>query len=210
LYAFWGAAPAEIIHFLLNSYQSLYPDHVFNWTMMVETMGRCDTPKEQIENLLRAKQMHFHSQPINWEYLLEIFAQPSCVPFYGAPNLERLLFFMCGMSDRVEALAFQVWRDHITNMIQTADYKWMEDNSGVLRRIRQKIAHFDDKLAKLKAFTSILELAIWKMEMNEKICQDMATQIQKNVKTDESSIRQQCRITCGADVIISHVLPFLT
>jgi hypothetical protein len=48
LYAFWGAAPAEIIHFLLNSYQSLYPNHAFNWTMMVETMGRTDTPKERI------------------------------------------------------------------------------------------------------------------------------------------------------------------
>jgi hypothetical protein len=39
LYAFWGAAPAEIIRFLVDSYQSLYPDQVFNWTMMVETMG---------------------------------------------------------------------------------------------------------------------------------------------------------------------------
>jgi hypothetical protein len=44
LYAFWGAAPTEIIQFLLDRYQSLYPDHDINWTMMVETMGRCDTP----------------------------------------------------------------------------------------------------------------------------------------------------------------------
>jgi len=57
LYAFWGAAPAEIIQFLLESYQSLYPDQVFNWTMMVETMGRCDTPMECIENLLRLKEI---------------------------------------------------------------------------------------------------------------------------------------------------------
>ena len=48
LYAFWGAAPVEIIDFLLESYQSLYPTHVFNWTMMVETMGRCDTPKKAL------------------------------------------------------------------------------------------------------------------------------------------------------------------
>jgi hypothetical protein len=44
LYAFWGAALAEII----QSYQSLYPNHTFNWTMMVETIGRCDTPKESM------------------------------------------------------------------------------------------------------------------------------------------------------------------
>jgi hypothetical protein len=211
LYAFWGAAPDDIIQLLLDSYQLYYPDHVFNWTMMVETMGRCDMPKERIENLLRVKQMHFHSQPINWVYLLNKFAQPSRVPFYGAPNQERLQFLvMCGLSDRVEALAFKVWRDHVTNMIKTADYKWMEDNSIVLRRIQRKIAHFDDELPKLKEATTMLELAIWKMEMNEKICQDMAIQGQKKVKTDESSIQQQCRITCGADVIIGHVLPFLT
>ena len=50
LYAFWGSAPAEIIQFLLECYQSLYPKHVFNWTMMVKTIGRTDTPKERIEN----------------------------------------------------------------------------------------------------------------------------------------------------------------
>jgi hypothetical protein len=30
LYAFWGAAPTEIIQFLIISYRSLYPDHVLN------------------------------------------------------------------------------------------------------------------------------------------------------------------------------------
>jgi len=49
LYALWGAAPTEIIHFLLESYRSLYPDHEFNWTLMVETMGRTDTPKEVLQ-----------------------------------------------------------------------------------------------------------------------------------------------------------------
>jgi hypothetical protein len=48
LYAFWGAAPNEIIYFLLESYHSLYPGYVFNWTMMVETMARTDTPKKTL------------------------------------------------------------------------------------------------------------------------------------------------------------------
>jgi hypothetical protein len=117
LYAFWGAAPTEIIQFLLESYQSLYPDHTFNWTMMVETMGRCDTPKERIEKLLSVKQMHFPEQSIDWEYLLDKFAKPSPV---SLPFQERLQFLvMCGLSERVEALAFKVWHDCITNMIQT-------------------------------------------------------------------------------------------
>ena len=60
--------------FLLKSYQSLYPDHVFDWTMMVETMtmGRCHTPKiENIESLLCAKQCisqnsHWLGVSSNW------------------------------------------------------------------------------------------------------------------------------------------------
>ena len=136
LYAFWGSAPTEIIQFFVESYQSLYPDHEFNWTMMVETMGRCGTPKESIENLLRVKQIHFPDQPINWGYLLDFFAEPSTRNFHGASFHERMRFlFMCGMLDRVEAVAFKIWRDHITNMIHTADFKRGRDNSIILRAI---------------------------------------------------------------------------
>ena len=100
LYAFWGAAPMVIIQFLLESYHSLYPGHIFNWTMMVETMGRCDTPKDRIENMLRVKKMHFPDQPIDWEYLLDKFARPSKKSVYGAPFQDRMQFlFMCGMSE---------------------------------------------------------------------------------------------------------------
>jgi hypothetical protein len=70
LYAFWGAAPREIIQCLLGSYQSLYPDHVFNWTMMVETIGRCDTPKESINNLLLMKQSTSLINQLTYTFLL--------------------------------------------------------------------------------------------------------------------------------------------
>ena len=85
LYAFWGAAPVEIIQFLLQSYQSLYPTYIFNWTKMVDTMGRTNTPKERIENLLRVKQMYFPEQPIDWKYLLVVFVSYSYFSFAGAP-----------------------------------------------------------------------------------------------------------------------------
>jgi hypothetical protein len=209
-YAFWGAAPAEIIQFLLDSYQTLYPNHTFNWTMMVETMGRCDTPNENIENLLCVKQMHFPDQTIDWEYLLDKFVMPSLSSINHALFTQRMRFLvMCGMSERVGALAFQVWRDHITNMIYTADYKWDKDNRPILRRIQEKLAYFEDELHRLKEVTSILELAVWKLRMNESILKESTTRHQKKIKTDESSIRQQCRVTCGADSVIRHILPYL-
>jgi hypothetical protein len=57
--------------------------------------------------------------------------------------------------------------------------------------------------------TTILEIALWKIKLNEKSHHNLATQSQKKIKTDESSFRSQCRVTCGADVVIQHVLPYL-
>jgi hypothetical protein len=212
LYAFWGAAPTEIIQFLLESYHSLYPGHVFNWTMMVETMGRCDTPKERIDKLLCVKQMHFPEQSIDWEYLLDKFAASPQYCF-RVPFRERMQFLvMCGLSERVEALAFKVWRDHITNMIHSAEFKHTiqsgnQNSISLIHTICSKVDHFEDELPKLKETTSILELVLWKTMINDN--RHPSAPCQKTIKNDEASIRRQCRITCGAGVIIRHVLPYL-
>ena len=216
LYALWGAASTEIIQLLLDSYQSLYPDHIFNWTMMVETLGRRDTPKERIENLLCVKQIHFPEQPLDWEYLLVEFALSSDIPCYRYGALfrdfrERMQFlFMCGMSEHVRALPFTFWRDHITSMIQTANFGNRE-SQDILGEIREKLAYFQAELSRLEEATTILELTLWTMKVNEKSHpkEDGTNCHQKKMKTDESSFRSQCRVTCGADVVIQHVLPFL-
>ena len=48
---------------------------------------------------------------------------------------------------------------------------------------------------------------LWKMKIDNN--KENSTGHQKKVKSDESDIRRQCRVTCGADVIIQHVLLFL-
>ena len=164
LYAFWGAAPTEIMEFLLGSYQSLYPDHEFDWTMMVETMGRCDALKDSIENLLRVKQMHFPEQPLDWGYLLDVFASNVHISFQSTFKQRMQFLTMCGMSTNVESLPFKVWHDYITNAIYSVEFLWSDnkDNSVILRKIQAKIAHFENELPRLKEITTILELALWK------------------------------------------------
>jgi demethoxyubiquinone hydroxylase (CLK1/Coq7/Cat5 family) len=63
----------------------------------------------------------------------------------------------------------------MTNVIQTSTFELKEDNSSIYHRIREKHVHFEDELHRLKEVTSILELALWKMRMNEKSHQDTAT-----------------------------------
>ena len=68
---------------------------------------------------------------------------------------EQMRFLvMCGLSVRVEALAFKVWRDYVSNMICTANFQCNRDNSDILRSIRDKIAHYEGKLPKLKEATT--------------------------------------------------------
>ena len=134
----------------------------------VKTMGRCDTPKKSIENLLRVKQMHVPEQPIDWEYLLIDFAQPFKFHTPGVMFQEQMRFlFISGMSDRVEALASKVWCDFIMNMIHTADFASGGGNQHIILRIRAKVAQFEDELPKLREVTRILELALWKMRKNQ-------------------------------------------
>ena len=166
---------------------------------------------ECIENLLQVKQIQFPSQPIDWEYLLDQFALPSHYSFDGAPFQERMQFlFMCGMSERMEALPFNVWRDGIANMIQTANFQHMRTNLGILHRIQEKLSHYDDELHRLKEATTMLELTLWKMKMSENGHNiKNQTHCKKKMKADDSSSRSQNRVTCGADFVIGHVLPFL-
>ena len=77
--------------------------------------------------------------------------------------------------------------------------------AAILRNIKD----FKDELTKLKKATSILELALWKNTLNENGHKRKTNQCQKKMRSDESIIRQHCQVTCGADVVIGHVLPFL-
>ena len=57
----------------------------------------------------------------------------------------------------------------------------------------------------------MLELVLWKMKMkmNGNNLEENLTRHQKKIKTNQSELRQQSRVTCGADIVIGHVLPFL-
>ena len=64
------------------------------------------------------------------------------------------------------------------------------------------------KLLFEKERTSLLELALWKAKLGEK--EEYAEgEKSKKAKVDTESARKERRITCGADMVIKNVLPFL-
>jgi hypothetical protein len=94
-------------------------------------------------------------------------------------------------------------------MVHSVEFKWGYGNQNIVRRIRAKVSHFEDELHKLKEITIILELALWRMRINQTNNQENATRPRKKGKADKSSDRQHSRVTCGADAVIRHVLPYL-
>ena len=47
------------------------------------------------------------------------------------------------------------------------------------------------------------------IRIDQTLNQENETRPRKKGKSDESSVRQHCRVTCGADVVIGRVLPYL-
>ena len=148
---FGGVAPVEIIQFLLESYRLLYPTYEFNSTMMVETMGRCDTPKECIENLVLVRLIHFPDQLIDWGYLLNEFSLPSHHSFVGGlifQELMRYLVMSCLLS-RLEAIEIGVLRDCARDMIYSTRFSEHHCNQRIIAQIQDNLSHIDDETRNL-------------------------------------------------------------
>eukprot|EP00985_Skeletonema_marinoi_P016273 scaffold8685_cov82-Skeletonema_marinoi.AAC.2 len=61
----------------------------------------------------------------------------------------------------------------------------------------------------VKQAVTLLELALWKAKLDDKDENGAAEGRTKKVKLDAESVRKEKRVTCGADVVIRNVLPFL-
>ena len=56
--------------------------------------------------------------------------------------------------------------------------------------------------------TTLLELALWKAKLGEKV-EYSAEGRTKKAKIDAQSARKESRMLCGAEIVIKNVLPFL-
>ena len=75
---------------------------------------------------------------------------------------------------------------------------------GVYHKIQDKIADFEGELPKLKEATTVLESVLCKMRINDHSLKETF-----RIKSDEASVQRKCRITCGTDVVIGHVVLYI-
>jgi len=209
MYAIWGDAPNEIVQFLVNSYQSLYPDHEFDWNDMVITLWRADASKAVIRNLLEVQQTLYPGYTINWELILGVLAEPTLLNLPHALSAIFCFLIRCSIAVRVSAIGVKHFRDVMADIWMGHEFNF--NRQAWYTETITKLEYYESEYRKLKEVTSLLEFALWKIRMNDSsfIHGNVINRCIKKLKMDLSEFKLQCRVSCGADYVIQNVWPYL-
>jgi hypothetical protein len=191
LYAIWGDAPSEIVEFLVNSCQSLYPNLEFDWNDMVITLGRANASTAVIQNLLYIQQSLSPEYNIDWDQVLRNLSAETKYNLY--PKTFGFLI-RCSIAKRVNAIGIKHFRDAMAENWM-GEYDLNLNMQAWRTESLTKLEYYESEYLKLKEVTSLLELALWKIKLDDSL--------------DPSEFRLQCRISCGADHVIENVFPYL-
>ena len=201
MYAFWCNAPTEIVDLLVESYKSLHPDYKFDWKGMLESLVKRDVPLANIQRLVNTHEKNFSDQCLDMQQVVAELAtydetQASLhLPFTSDKTFRYLL--EVSVSKRLDTLDIAKWRIDLESMISTFPKK-ANCRDRYTRKVCNKLATYES----IKEGTSVLELALWKAKIDEGRS--------KRARVDsEVGYKKQCRINCGAHIIIQNVLPYL-
>ena len=209
LYAIWCNAPTEVVDLLVESYKSLHPDYEFDWSGMLLTLVKRTVPLSSIQKLINTQQQITSDYDYGMQdIVLELLSlDVNRASLYKPPRTIEILRYLLQISirKRIDLLAVERWRVDLGNIVSALP---LEDGSALPRKAKNReksIQALYTKLAtyeSIKEGTSILELALWKAKIY--------TDRNKKARIDSGmSYKDQCRINCGADIIIRNVLPYL-
>ena len=109
------------------------------------------------------------------------------------------------------------WRaeviEEINRINQVLPYTDVDENTEAIRQwmdaVLDKMDHYKGEHYRyVKEGITLLELALWKAKLGGKE-EKSVEGTTKKAKIDAESARIEKRITCGADMVIKNVLPFL-
>ena len=208
LYAVWGNAPSEIVQYLVERYQSIYPEYELDWTYMVETLSLANLEKSTIQNLVDLQLEFFSEQSIDWREVVNKLVE--CESWEGGFGIYRSFKYIVQRSliKRIDKIGLEKWRNIISCGIESIpDYYESYKRKTSLDAIHSKLSMFETEYQNLKEATTIVELAFWKKRMSDFGQKREGRNDRKKMKLED--IREQCRISCGADIVIEHLLPYL-
>ena len=123
-----------------------------------------------------------------------------------------------GIHKTVASLHMESWRTEMVTEINRINQVLPNTSSArktdIIRqwmgRVMDKMDHYKaEHYRYVKEGITLLELALWKAKLGEKDEDSSVVGQRKKAKVDSESARKERRITCGADMVIKNVLPFL-
>lgn len=201
LYALWCNAPTDVMQALVDGYKLYHPEFEFDWADMIMTLREFYAPLGVIQTLVNV-QMKFPDQQFDLQDIVTDLAVSDSSGPCGGPftRYEVFLFLLrLSVSKRLDGLKLERWRKEIEDDIELI---------GSIIGREKDTSQLYAKLAllEIKEASSILELAVW----NAKIKEVSNIRRCKRAKVGHNAgHREECRINCGADIIVRNVLPYL-
>ncbi len=140
--------------------------------------------------------------------------------FIGCRNLYRV-DIVGGIHKTISSLHMESWRDDVQEEIESINQTLPDTPSGweksqtIQQWIRSVLRDMEQYKAEHKVLVKeamvLLELALWKAKLLHKEGEksEAEEKMSKKAKIDKESARKEHRVTCGANVVIKNVLPFL-
>ncbi len=134
--------------------------------------------------------------------------------FVGCHNLSRVDTIDGGMLKTISSLHMESWRIKMEEEIHRINQTLPNtpEKTEAIREWKRKVmykmnVYTTKHLMLLHKVKMLLELALWKAKLEEKKC--ILGVITNGPDINVESARKECRVTCGASIVIKNVLPFL-
>ena len=176
----------------------LHQDFPSIWGEMIHTFGSLQLHSELIQYLQEIHQRLFPDiNNADWQKVCEEFIKP-----FNNPRDNKVFRFLvkCSVSERLNAIGVRKWRTDIQNLVYGLHLIEHYNLTTDCDTVHSKLISYEQEYRQLKDATLLLELALWKSEIDQ------------NYQTDEqltADTKGQCRVTCGAGIIIPNILPYL-
>ena len=213
LYAFWCNVPTDVIQLLVESYKSIYPEHVFDWGGMILTLAKRNVPLANIQALVNTQQNNFRGQHYDMQsVVMDLATHDDSQSSFSRPtsSIETFQYLLhLSISDRLDSLDVTKWRLELENSTNEFPDKASLRREGA-RTLYAKLELYES----LKEAAPVLELALWKAKIDEMgpTNNDSTGLVQCNKRArveNEITYKDQCRISCGADIVVRNVLRYL-
>jgi len=199
LYALWCSASTEVVELLVESYKTFHPDYEFDWSGMILTLAKRDVPLTNIKKLITAQQRFSPEYDYNIQSIVvELAASDATREGCWYTSIETFQYLLrVSITDRLDSLDIKRWRIDMENCIKSLPDE-AKNREHDTQAVYDRLATYES----IKEGTSVLELAFWKAKIDE-------SRNKKPRVDSQVSYRDQCRVNCGADLVIRNVLPYL-